>query len=152
MSALKPLVVVLCGATSSGKSTLANLLQKTFVNSCKLHQDDYYYTEDYPGHIKIANGSDEINWELETAFDNHKLFLKIQEDIDKYSDCKELKKTFQLPELSSALESLIAFSNKTLNQSELLDLCQKLLNRLEIPPIILVEGITTLNNSSLRQM
>ena len=151
MNALRPLVVVLCGATSSGKSTLANLLHKTFVQSCKLHQDDYYYSEEYSGHVKIAESND-INWELETAFDNQKLVQNIKEKIADFDHCLQLKDTHQPSEFSSAIESLIAFSHSRLNQSELLDSCEKLLTRLEVPPLIIVEGITTLNNSALRQV
>lgn len=145
MSHLKPLVVTLCGATCSGKSTLANLLQKTLQHSSKFHQDDYYHSEDYQYHIPVPE-LNHINWELETAFDNRALARGIE---NKLAELKEFQPKIVKSELVSAIQLLDAFPE---TRTELFTECQELLKTLSLPPVVILEGITTLNNSSLRQL
>ena len=53
-----------------GKSTLTELLRQTFGNHVKTYnQDDYYFDEDYKGHVFLPE-LNHINWELESAFNN----------------------------------------------------------------------------------
>jgi uridine kinase len=44
--------VGISGATCSGKTTLSYLLGKLFYNSRVYKQDDFYYAEDDPRHIR----------------------------------------------------------------------------------------------------
>jgi len=73
------LIVGLSGATCSGKTTLANLLHKLFLNSSHLNQDLYYWEDDSENHRKVSvlqkggQVEEAINWELISAFDMEKL-------------------------------------------------------------------------------
>ena len=145
MTQLKPLVVTLCGATCSGKSTLANLLHKTLQNSFKYHQDDFYHSEEYPFHIPVPQ-LNHINWELETAFDNRTLARKIEE---KLAELKEFQSQSVKSDFLSVIQLLDTFLE---DRPELVTECQDLFRHLSLPPVVILEGITTLNNSSLRQL
>eukprot|EP00093_Oithona_nana_P000655 00655.XXX_3071_2463_1 [CDS] Oithona nana genome sequencing. len=131
MNQFSPVVLSICGATCSGKSTVANLLQKTLTNCHTFNQDDFYRPESFTGHHVICD-MNHINWELETSVDNEKLAKVIEEKISELN--------------SNRVTSL------TPPNSKLLPACRKYIEELPLPPLVIVEGITILNNTSLRNL
>jgi uridine kinase len=75
------LVVGISGATCSGKTTICNILRRIFVNSRVFNQDDYYWKEDSPHHIRDENSI--INWEVMSGFDMKTMYKDIKEHINK---------------------------------------------------------------------
>ncbi|XP_029041494.1 nicotinamide riboside kinase 1 isoform X1 [Osmia bicornis bicornis] len=72
MSSKKWLVIGITGATCSGKTTLANRLQKELKNSIIVHQDNYFWPIDDPRHVKIPK-LNHLNWELMSSMDMDKM-------------------------------------------------------------------------------
>ena len=81
----KCLVIGISGATCSGKTTLARLLNKIIRKSVAINQDQFYWDEESEYHI-LAEGVNHINWELVTAFNNDKLLAEIKSHSNKNSD------------------------------------------------------------------
>nr|XP_034178747.1 nicotinamide riboside kinase 1 isoform X1 [Osmia lignaria] len=97
MSSKKWLVIGITGATCSGKTTLANRLQKELKNSIIVHQDNYFWPIDDPQHVKIPK-LNHLNWELMSSMDMDKMrsdILKLIEfspnDVNKMEkNCKRV--------------------------------------------------------------
>lgn len=145
----KALIVGIGGATCGGKSTLAKLLTKLWGpdSAHKFNQDDFYFPDDYQGHIFIPELK-HVNWEVESAFDNLKLAKSIREFKFKSSG-----KNCDLAQVSDLIRSL---EESLLTASEpekvLQSSCQKLFERVSLPPVIVVEGIHVLTNKDLNQL
>jgi len=71
---MKLLTIGISGASCSGKTTVASMLEKTLPWCSVINQDKYYYEEDSCHHVKSANM---INWEVLSAFNMEKM----KEDI-----------------------------------------------------------------------
>lgn len=79
-------VIGISGVSSSGKSTLTDILTKNLSNNVnnldrklvvhKLHQDDYYY----------EHGEEELNWESPTLINNQQLTSDITSWIKTHSE------------------------------------------------------------------
>ncbi|KAL1129029.1 hypothetical protein AAG570_013561 [Ranatra chinensis] len=71
-------VLGISGVTCSGKTTLARLLKKDWVNCIHLCQDDYFLPEDSPRHVVVPHLGHN-NWELITALDMDRMKTDIRE-------------------------------------------------------------------------
>lgn len=149
MSGKKLLVIGISGATCSGKTTVTDLLTKCF-GAVKFNQDDFYHREDHPAHIKVP-GFNHLNWEVESAFDNKKLFKAVDElllhsakKVESTSEnCKILNLRRALD--STTLESLIT------SKAELSPFAVELFQSVHLP-ILLLEGITIFECVPLRDI
>ena len=77
----KGLVIGISGGTCTGKTTLSNLLLEKLYSRKEpvvLNQDDFYFDEEYTGHVKIE-GLNHVNWELPSAFDFPRLRRRIED-------------------------------------------------------------------------
>ena len=156
MNQFSPVVLSICGATCSGKSTVANLLQKTLTNCHTFNQDDFYRPESFTGHHVICD-MNHINWELETSVDNEKLAKVIEEKISELNSNRVSLPPPNSPyepdhfrRVIQILETHLKSSSEEI--SELLPACRKYIEELPLPPLVIVEGITILNNTSLRNL
>ncbi|XP_076763053.1 nicotinamide riboside kinase [Xylocopa sonorina] len=77
------------GATCSGKTSLANRLQKELKNSVIVHQDNYFLPVDDPRHTKIEE-LNHFNWEIITSMDMEKMRSDILKLIESSSNESEL--------------------------------------------------------------
>ena len=71
------------GATCSGKTSLASLLEKVFPRASVVNLDKYYYEEDSPHHVR-DHKTKFINWEVLEAFNMnqmHRDIFNIQEKV-----------------------------------------------------------------------
>ena len=71
------------GATCSGKTSLASLLEKVFPRVSVVNLDKYYYEEDSPHHVR-DHKTKFINWEVLEAFNMnqmHRDIFNIQEKV-----------------------------------------------------------------------
>ena len=57
-------VIGVSGVTCGGKTTMSKLLQRSFPWSKVIHQDKYFYPEDYEGHVRFADMDNHINFEV----------------------------------------------------------------------------------------
>ena len=66
------LTIGLSGATCSGKTTVASMLEKVLPSCMVINQDTYYYDDDSDKHVKdpVTNL---INWEVIEAFNMEKM-------------------------------------------------------------------------------
>ena len=154
MNQFSPVVLSICGATCSGKSTLANLLQKTLNNCYTFNQDDFYRPESFTGHHVISD-LNHINWELESSVDNEKLAKVIEEKISQLnnSHASRASTNYSYDHFRHVMRVLDEHSKSSSEDlSELLPACRKIIEELPLPPLVIVEGITILNNSSLRNL
>ena len=146
---MRPFVVGLCGATCSGKSTIADLLQQTFKHSYKFNQDDFYRPESWDGHVLVPD-LNHINWELETSVDNQKLASVITDKV------RELEKSVLLEPIGLEQVQSVIQNIQSLNSGEDLSgvvaSCRASIETLSLPSVVIFEGITILNNKSLRQL
>lgn len=62
-------VIGVSGVTCGGKTTLTKLLQRSFPWATTIHQDKYFYPEDYPGHVRLPQINDHINFDQWSALD-----------------------------------------------------------------------------------
>ena len=146
---MKPFVVGICGATCSGKSTIADLLQQTFKHSYKFNQDDFYRPESWDGHVLVPD-LNHINWELETSVDNQKLASVI---TDKVTELEKsvLLEPIELEQVQSVIQN-IQSSNSGEDLSGVVASCRASIETLSLPSVVIFEGITILNNKSLRKL
>lgn len=122
MATRKVLTVGLSGASCSGKTTLANMIRKAF-NRCEvLNQDSYYYLEESPHHLRDPV-TKQINWEVLQAFDMDKMVSDLQGVISRH-------------ELQSFIPTLE----------------QKMENNQDPSLVVVVEGISVLNDPRVREL
>jgi len=62
-------VIGVSGVTCGGKTTLTKLLQRSFPWARVIHQDKYFYPEDYPGHLRVPEMNEHINFDRWSALD-----------------------------------------------------------------------------------
>jgi len=127
------LTIGLSGASCSGKTSVASLLEKVLPRCSVLNQDKYYYQEDSGKHVR-DNKSNFINWEVPQAFNMFQM----------YSDIKDLQIKPQLIRMNENL----AEAEKVLkgNQS-LLHLARK-----TPAPILIIEGITIFGSQRISDL
>ena len=66
------------GASCSGKTSVASLLEKVLPRCSVLNQDKYYYQEDSGKHVR-DNKSNFINWEVPQAFNMCQMYSDIKD-------------------------------------------------------------------------
>lgn len=69
-------VVAISGVTNGGKTTLAKKLKESFSDSVALHQDQYFYPDDSPNHVKCPD-IDHNDYDRLSALDMEKMFKDI---------------------------------------------------------------------------
>ena len=72
------LTIGLSGATCSGKTSVARILEKVFTHCKVINQDTFYHGEECSNHVRDP-ATNLINWEVMQAFNMEKMY----EDIDK---------------------------------------------------------------------
>jgi len=70
------LTIGISGATCSGKTSVAAMLEKALPLCTVINQDKYYYDDDSPHHI-IDKKTNLINWEVLEAFNMDRMHLDI---------------------------------------------------------------------------
>lgn len=73
---MKLLTIGISGASCSGKTSVASMLEKVLPWCSVINQDKYYHEEDSCHHVRSKNGN-LINWEVLSAFN----MKKMKEDI-----------------------------------------------------------------------
>ena len=148
--AQKIITIGIGGATCGGKSTLAKLVCQLFGDRAqKLNQDDFYFPDEYPGHVYVPEVK-HINWEVESAFDNAKLIRVVKERIQSSED-----KAAVVGNVSNLIQALDeSRDNPLLVDGEKLSAqWQKLFERSVIPSsVLIVEGIHVLTCKELSQL
>lgn len=71
------IVVALSGVTCGGKSTLAKQLSKELKHCKVMSQDDYFYPEDSPNHVKLDN-VDHNNYDNLCCLDMEKMYEDVK--------------------------------------------------------------------------
>lgn len=134
------MLVGISGATCSGKTTLSHLLGKLFHNSRVYRQDDFYYADDDPHHIRDKK-TGFINWEIPTAFNMEKLVRELETngDIKEQHRFPNLRTNWQAHEV---FDSDLSFDENFLNQVE----------QLKEAPLVFVEGILVLNDRKINSL
>lgn len=151
-SAKSCLIIGISGATCSGKTTLANALNRVIPNSIALNQDQYYWHDDSKNHV-LAEGINHINWELVSAFDNDRLVKTIKSIAAKSAPLEDTN-------FDSFLERFetIADESKNLNPNPLfskhVDVSDPVVKNLRnllstFPKVILLDGILIFNHPEL---
>ena len=133
-----------------GKSSVTKLLQQALGPRVKTYnQDHYYHNEDFKGHVVIPDLK-HINWELEKAFNNQKLFDEISETDKSFRGPSKIASPDFLP-IVQALQSKPAnhFVKDNEVTSETLDLFSKISPHIQLQ---LVEGITVLESKILSEI
>ena len=78
MASPKWYVVSVTGVTGGGKSQLVTYLYRNLPKTCRLiRQDDYFYDEDSPHHIKCPGDVKHFNWDVITCIDMDKMYEDI---------------------------------------------------------------------------
>lgn len=136
------MLVGISGATCSGKTTLSHLMGKLFYNSRIYKQDDFYYAEDDPHHIR-DDKTGFINWELPTAFNMEKLVRELENNTDskKQERLPHLRTNWQVGEVFESNPGL-SFHEDFLSQVE----------DLRRTSLVFVEGILVLNDVKINNL
>lgn len=133
------LTVGLSGATCSGKTSLASLLEKVFPRVSVVNLDKYYYEEDSPHHVR-DHKTNFINWEVLQAFNMnqmHRDIFNIQEKL------RLAERSMKTPDHSEIRKVL----GDSQHLQPLLHLAQKTLT-----PILIVEGIIIFEDSKIHKL
>ena len=65
--------------TCGGKTTLSQLLQRSFPWCRVVYQDSYFLDDDDPRHVRLPEVENHVNYEVPTALD----LDKMEEDVKK---------------------------------------------------------------------
>ena len=144
------LVIGISGATCSGKTTLANAINRVITNSIVLNQDKYYWAKESSKHT-LAQGLNHVNWELVSAFDNEMLIMDIESNLI-MSQAKSLtnieKDTIlrKFDMLTKEYKTDTLFGDIVEND-EFIKQLQMLYEHL--PKVVIVDGILILNHPEI---
>ena len=131
------------GATCSGKTSLASLLEKVLPRAAVVNLDKYYYEEDSSHHVR-DNKTNFINWEVLQAFNMnqmHRDILDLQEKVkyifmSRRSLLKVGHTQLKLTERTSTVNSEVEQLLRNSHHQPLLHLARETLT-----PILIVEGL-----------
>jgi nicotinamide/nicotinate riboside kinase len=71
-------VIGVSGVTCGGKTTMSKLIQRSFPWQSKIiHQDQYFFPDEYEGHIRLPEVENHVNYEAMEALD----MKKMHEDV-----------------------------------------------------------------------
>jgi len=71
-------VIGVSGVTCGGKTTMAKLIQRSFPWQTKIiHQDKYFYPDEYEGHVRLPEVENHVNYEAMEALN----MKKMSEDV-----------------------------------------------------------------------
>lgn len=104
MSNKKVLVLGICGATCSGKTTTAQELHKLLPNSRVFGQDEYYFDVEDPRHTWIPE-LNHINFDIVSSLDMARMLDEIKQNIE-----QELT-LIKAPEKITIWDRIVCFSN-----------------------------------------
>ena len=148
------LIIGISGATCSGKTTLANALQKVFPNSLALNQDKFYWPEDSVKH-KLAEGINHINWELVSAYDNDKLITEIMSHVavNQASPRAHTDSALILSNFNGLMQEISGLTEDS-NFSQEMEVNDDIIKQLQailssVPKVIFVDGILIFNHSKI---
>eukprot|EP00092_Neocalanus_flemingeri_P012956 GFUD01013958.1.p1 GENE.GFUD01013958.1~~GFUD01013958.1.p1 ORF type:complete len:227 (-),score=73.14 GFUD01013958.1:2-682(-) len=133
------LTIGLSGATCSGKTSVASMLERVLTSCVVINQDAYYHQEESDKHVRdpVTNM---INWEVMEAFNMEQM----HQDIISARQKLRAKSNPEVGQINTTgiLNSLLGqhHINKTL-----LNEIEKLKNT----PIMIVEGIIVLNDPEI---
>ena len=135
------LTIGLSGATCSGKTSVASMLEKVLPSCMVINQDNYYYEEDSEKHVKdpVTNM---INWEVLEAFNMEKM----HEDILNIRTNHLGRKPEEVKQIDQTglLKSILV--DKMIDMTLL-----KKVEMLKTTPILIIEGIVVLNDPKVLQ-
>ena len=77
------LTIGLSGATCSGKTSVASMLEKVFPRCMVINQDAYYHEEESEKHV-IDAATNMINWEVMEAFNMEQMHMDINKARQNY--------------------------------------------------------------------
>lgn len=151
------LVIGISGATCSGKTTLANAINRVISNSIVLNQDKYYWAENSSKHT-LAKELNHINWELVSAFDNEMLIMSIESNLtktpDKYLPNTEndtiLRKFDMMTKEYNTIPKKDALFGDVVQNDVNIKQLQALFEHL--PKVVIVDGILIFNHPEILNM
>ncbi|CDK24469.1 unnamed protein product [Kuraishia capsulata CBS 1993] len=140
MTSKRTFLVGISGASSSGKTTVARLVNSLLPNSVLIHQDDFYYPDDK---IPYDEARGESNWDSADAVDFPKLIhtlkeIKADPETVYHVDSLELDdhKKFSLDEnFVEAMKTFVSEQEKT--------------NGLDNVRIVILDGFLLFNNTEV---
>jgi len=75
-------VIGVSGITCGGKTTLTQLLKRTFPWCRIIYQDSYFHDDDYPGHVRVPEVRNHVNYEILGSMDMPKMYKDVQGILD----------------------------------------------------------------------
>lgn len=137
----EPLIIGLSGASSSGKTTVANALGSIFPNSSVIHEDDFYLPDDQ---IPYNEEIHEYDWDCPGAI-NFKMFTEVIKKL-KSNETFDKRKYMHLEatNISNQVDKHFCISPDTQNRLEIL-VKDKCINR----KIYLVDGFLMFGSKQL---
>ena len=96
------LTIGLSGATCSGKTSVASMLEKVLASCTVINQDTYYYEDESDKHVKDP-ATNLINWEVMEAFNMEKM----------HQDISNIRKNFKVLTITVSLVVYVSFTNFT---------------------------------------
>ncbi|CAL8094203.1 unnamed protein product [Orchesella dallaii] len=75
-------VIGVSGVTCGGKTSFTKLIQRTFPWAQIVHQDHYFYDDDWPHHIRVPEAENHVNYEVLNALDMEKMYKDVQSILD----------------------------------------------------------------------
>ena len=93
------LTVGLSGATCSGKTSVASMLERLFTRCVVINQDKYYHEDESDKHVRDT-ATNMINWEVMESFNMEQMHKDINTARQKYKVSIPLKYWTPNPKIS----------------------------------------------------
>ena len=94
------IVIGLSGVTNGGKTSMSEALKRKF-DADVINMDDYFWEDDSPNHIRLAEFNGHANWDCVESID----FETMHRDILKWLDKVTVQKTLEQNETNMAAEN-----------------------------------------------
>jgi nicotinamide/nicotinate riboside kinase len=150
-------VIGVSGVTCGGKTSLTKLLQRKLPWARVIHQDHYFYDDDWPHHVRSPEAEDHVNYEVFQSMDMEKMYGEVQKILDEppvlLSPSK--KSSSITPNQSNGTEELLGdkaetpnFSGGDLFLQQIKDIDVDL-SKYSKSPILIIEGFTIFGSQFL---
>ncbi|QPG76231.1 hypothetical protein FOA43_003617 [Brettanomyces nanus] len=139
-----PIIIGLSGASSSGKTTVANFLKKLFPNSDIIHEDDFYYPDEK---VPFNQEIQDRDWDCPEAI-NFEDFVVVVDKL-KHNIPIDKRKSIHLEKtnISNHVKTKVSIS------PELHDiLVGKIEHALGDRKVFLIDGFLMFQNETLRKL